>query len=440
MRTTSSLLLSLCLVSLCHAQNSADMPDDQWVNNYQQGLAERMLDSGRQFLDQAEFEEAERKFFEALQIVKINNGMASPLQIPVLKLLIESQLPQRDWPTIQQYLSYFDWLNNEIYQQDLQAFLHGSDVLSTLFMSAAADINNPQSAHYLISSKNLNWNAISAIEATYGSQSPMLTPWLYRVVTSHFYQSSLVKRRGMTSYNYKTDEPAIVNGWSLSKNEFIQKSHKIGIELLERIRLIENLKSNAEGAAIAQLYLGDWEALFDNPKAAIRHYQLANDQLLAAGVEQSAIDLFFSQNSVLPEKEFNASLAQLVTSPSINSDFSFQAWSPNFPSVPAPELPEGSSARAYPEIRAVVSFDLSMGVFTELTGYKEVSRTLFTKSNLRLLSITPDNALMRDQALRDVSMLQIRPRLMAGQLVPSEGITVDYIFSTQVRPVLLSDN
>ena len=444
---TIKSILTLAVVSYLYSSPSPAQNVDElgersaWTNNYQHSLAEEMLDEGRLKLEQGQYAEAERLFFDALQVVKINNGMNSTLQIPVLELLIQSQLPQRQWGTIKQYLAYFDWLTGEFYRTDLNDFLNSTKVLSALYLQASADHTNPHSAHFLIASKNLNWNAISAIEGVYCRESKQLTPWLYQVVLSHFYQSSLIKRRGLTSYNYKTDEPAIVNGWSLSKNESLRKSYNIGLELLQRIREIEAAGDSKEAEAIASLYLGDWEATFDNGPKAIEHYKTANQLFLAGCTQQESVDALFAQTSVLPEPGFKSSLAELITKPfKPGSAKEFIAWSANYPGAAAPPAIQQFPATDQEAIQASVSFDYNLGNVTEYMGYKEVDRSWFTKSNITLVSISDDSQGAVSQALRDVSLIHLRPQLRSGELVSSEDITINYLFSRQTAPLLLTDN
>jgi hypothetical protein len=351
-----------------------------------------------------------------------------------------SQLPQQQWEIMPQYLSYFNWLNSELYRANMLDFLSGTEVLSSLYLQASADTTNPNSAHYLVAAKNLYWNAVSAIEGAYGSNSKKLTPWLYRVVLSHYYQSTLVKRRGLTSYNYKTDEPTIVNGWSLSKKESLQKSYNIGAELLKRIRDIESAEGNQEAEAIAWLYLADWEATFDNRSTALEYYQKANRLFLGSGAQQQTIDRLFAQTSVLPESGYRLALADLITQAGgSSSTTTFVAWSENFPATPAPAALDQYAAASRNTIHAQVSFDYNLGSSPELNNGRKIDQSLFAKNNIRLISISTEFDGAEAQALRDVSLLHFRPQLRSGELVSSEGITVDYVFSRQGTPLLLSD-
>lgn len=409
-----------------------------WLNNYQQDPLEELLRTGKAKLEKRDYIAAEKSFFEALQIVKVNSGVASSQQAPVLELLIRAQLPQRNWSLINQYLSYFEWLNSKSYQADLGLYLSGVDALANLYMSAAADPQNPQVAHYLVTSRNLTWNAISAIESQLGRDSPELTPWLYKVVLSHFYQSHLAKRRGMTSYDYKTDDPVIINGWSLSKNEYLRKSHSIGLELLNRISEIEAKHRGVESAAIAGIYQGDWETLFKNPAGALEYYRQSFASLLAAGVELNEINRLFDGATVLPESTYYSSLAELQHQQIPSSTAVFRAWSTNFPAVAAPNS-EGRWLQQRSYSHVMISLDQQLKLIDEGLKFSDIQPEQFSDSNVGLV----DEKALTDQeralAQKYIAILHLRPRLKDGELVPSTGIKVDYFLPRQILPAALSE-
>jgi hypothetical protein len=163
------LVVSPCLA----AQNSAteDM-EFNWLNSYQQGAVEDLLNTGRSLLEESEYASAGKIFLEALQNIKVNNGMDSSLQAPVLELLIQALLPHKNWAITNQYLSYFQWLNSKAMQTNFDSYLKGADAPAKLYLRAAADPQNPHTAHYVVTARNLTWNAISAIESLAGKQNP----------------------------------------------------------------------------------------------------------------------------------------------------------------------------------------------------------------------------------------------------------------------------
>lgn len=430
----------ICSMSSLIAQEPPNPVESPWQNNFAQALTEQLLDRGMAELQTDDFESAEQTFSEAMQIIKINHGLDSELQIPALQLLVESLIPQGKWQSLDQQLSYFDWLNRKNGSQDIDNFLNGTEILSRLYLTAAADSDNPQSARYLIAAKNLNWRAVSVIEAVFGNDSLNLPPWLYNIVLTHFYQSSTTRRRGMTSYDYKSDTQSIVSGWSLSKNESVQKSYRIGLELLERIRTLytESEIASAEIDAMVLVYLGDWELVFNRGNSALRYYQQAYARFIDAGLEPDRINRFFNQTTTLPTSELNVRLDSIAVRDD-NETLTFIAWSPTFPGAALPSAQLLNSTLIIPGQRVLATFDLVPLRRSTTPAVNEFPNLDFLISELQLISATPDSESVKQQARREITALRLRPKLVDGAVGERRGIRLDYFFLPQDERINLSN-
>ena len=197
------------------AQPADAQSDNSFLNAYEQGRSELLTAQGLELLNNDEFESAERIFLDAMQIAKINYGLDAPQQRIPLEHAITAQLAQGKWEEVDKHFSYFEWLNDEVYQRDFFDYLRGTETLSSMLLKASADTDNPMAVRYLIAAKNLNWRAVSAIEATLGESDARLAPWLYNIVLTHYYQSSLVKRHGMARNTFLNEDDEEVAGWTL---------------------------------------------------------------------------------------------------------------------------------------------------------------------------------------------------------------------------------
>jgi len=433
----SSLIYSMSSLIAQELPNPVESP---WQNNFTQALAERLFDRGMAELQTDDFESAEQTFSEAMQMIKINHGLDSELQMPALQLLVESLIPQGKWQSLDQQLSYFDWLNRKNGSQDIDNFLNGTEILSRLYLTAAADLDNPQSARYLIAAKNLNWRAVSFIEAVFGNDSLKLPPWLYSIVLTHFYQSRITRRRGMTSYEYKSDNQSIVSGWSLSKNESVQKSYRIGLELLERIRTLyaESENASAETDAMLLVYLGDWELVFNRGNSALRYYQQAYARFIDAGLEPDRINRFFDQTTTLPTSELNVRLNTIPVSDD-NETLTFIAWSPTLPGAALPSSQLLNSTLKIPGQRALATFNLVPLQRSTTPAVNEFRNLDFLISELQLVSATPDSESIKRQARREITALRLRPKLVGGAVEERQVIRLDYFFLPQDARTIVSD-
>ncbi len=403
------------------AEPPVELESEAWVNNFAQQRSEQLISEGSRLLQQGAYQAAVQQFSEAVQIAKINNGLQSRSQMLALALQIEAEIALDNWEAVDSQLAYFEWLNARIYGQNFDHYLDGAATQSRLLLAASADARNPVSARYLIAAKNLNWRTISSIEATLGSDSERLTPWLYNIVLVHFYQSALTRSRGLTSYNYKTDRAEIVAGWSLSRNESLRISHSIGKELLLRIQSI--LADDAEAAALLNLHLGDWEMLFARNSAALDYYIEAIDKLRSAGVDPNRIDAFFSQPTILPTGALITSLPEPGSVAS--TPLRFEAWSSNYlaAAVPSPlrQTPSISDA----ETGARVRFNL-----TPLSSNNS-SRLILALNNMQFVDVNPNNERIRELIREEVGMLQFRPRFVNGTLASLDNVELEYLFSPE---------
>ncbi len=407
-----------------------------WNNIYAFSLGEQHTEQGVQLLKSGDYLAAERKLLDAIHVIKVNHGLHSTLQLAPLQYLIEAQLTFGQWQAAKTQIEYFQWINVRNYRDNLYAYLAGTEKLSGLLLAASANIDNPYAVSNLIAAKNLNWQAVNAIEQTLGPDSLELAPWLYRIVLNHYYQSTMLRRREVSEATsaeaLASDSDEIVDSWTRRRNETLDMSYRIGRELLTRIEglFAHHTDSNAEAAALSTVYQGDWELLFGHNEKALSLYHNAYQSLREHGRSAAEIDRFFSRPVSLPAPHLHMQWPQAVPEDA-SQPLQFFAWSPMYPTAARPAVPRDEFVESANAQMAIATFDLmpsANGSVTEFTA-KEADLNL---DNLQILSTTPDNALTREQARVYISLLQFRPRLVAGLPASSENIELRYLFPPQV--------
>lgn len=418
----------------------AEEEDPRFLNAYDQINMEQLVSLGVLAMEEENYSEAERIFLDAVQVAKVNYGLTDKNQWIPLQHAIEAQMAQGKFEQVENHLGYFEWLNDEIYQEDFYAYLEGTELLSDLLLKASADIDNPLSVRYLIAAKNLNWRAISAIEATLGDEHVQLAPWLYNIVLTHYYQSSLIKSNSLNSYVHRSEEDGEISGFTLNVGESMRISYRIGAELLNRIKEIyEGVEdSPPETSALAQIYMADWEMLFGNEEEALAIYKESFDKLLIAGVGEEQANQVFSRPTVLPSTTLDLSIASFTSIQ--EGPVRFHAWSTNYPAarLPSEELAVNSDASA--EFMALVKFTLHPLLPAGLINNDRIIPLGFNFDDLEVVSASPDNELVRARARYEVSLLQFRPRLKNGAPVPFEDVELEYLFPPQHNVLSISNN
>lgn len=389
--------MAIGIMACCLHGGLVTAQSEVWPNIYANSEAERLLDQGRAALGSDDPETAVRILGDALQIIRINHGLRSGLQIEPLQLLIAAHLQARDWTAADTQIDYFQWLNASNYRRDFSAYLSGSEALSDLLLSASADPGNPQAVRYLVAAKNLNWRTISAIEARQGKDSRDLIPWLYRVVHNHYQQSALIRRRGLTSYNFHSDADALVSGFRLSKNESLRMSYNIGQELLQRIEGL--MPADAESRGLIAVHQADWELLYGQYDAAAKRYELARQRLHEGGRSASEVAGFFNRPVIIPELRLQRDWPEA----SADHSLSVLVWSPLYPGVAAPL----GTAKAVAG-REPLAARLRMSP-PGTSAADNLVAALQRPWQLSIETATPDNQALRQTMLQQASLLQFRP-------------------------------
>lgn len=384
--------------------------------------------------------EARQNISDALQIIKVNHGLLSPEQFPALQLLTAASLEQMDLGSFDQHLAYFEWLLRKLSVGDFEAYLTGTEILTSLYLDAAAVADNTNNAHYLVAAKQLNWRAVSAIEIRYGKDNVDLAPWLYNIVLTHYYQSELTRRKGMTSYDYKSTTPDIVNGWALTKNESLEQSYGIGKELLLRIRELYATSTEATPLTDALLltYLADWELLFNRTDAALDLYNASYEKVRAAGTDIAKLETWFAQPVIIPPSSFSASWPQ--SSSPADAALNFVAWSSVFPGVHRPDLLVAQTRRAISKYSATANFDLSfINSGSNTPAADNANHISYSVSKLRIDKFSPNNDLVASLARQHISALHFRPLLQDGKPVSGSNFRLNYVFPTETDFSMISD-
>lgn len=420
------------------AESFTDPDGFHWPNNFLYSHSEQLIEEGKLALSAEEFGMAERKFSEALQIAKVNHGLYSATQIPALELMIETQIAKGNWETADSQLEYYEWLNIQAHETNLAGYLSGLEGMRRLLLAASADTSNPRSVRYLIAAKNLNWQAINAIEIVHGENSIELTPWLYNIVLAHYYQTATTRRRGMTSYEYKSDDEKIVSGWSLRKNESMRISYSIGKDLLQRIQSIyaANPQVASETPGLLYVYLGDWELLFGNKSDALSYYNQANALFAELEIDQLSVDRFYSVPTVLPEAKLYTTFADENL---VNAPLEFESWSPIYIATATPLSQDRNEFLGKPQFSAFARFSLD-SISSNVRATDSAARMVIALSDLEIVSTVPDNTIVKDLVRNEINLLQFRPKFENGIPVSQERVEMEYHFSPAINPLVISQN
>jgi len=387
-----------------------------------------MLENGQSLLQSGQVNAAEKLFYDAFQVSRANGGFYIPEQISILENILASSLLLGKWDQFLQRAEYLERLYAQLYGVNSAQMVQGWQTLSYWHLAAAAAMDSDLTVWHLIKSRTLLWQAVSQIEALSGKNDPALAPLLYQIALRHYYTANSTQRRGITSYELRTDSPSFVSGWAHPKNATVKRDYEVGVELLQRIRGIYavNSQADAETDAMLLLHLADWQLLFGKGGEALGHYYDAWDKLNAAGFTADQLDRYFNRPQLLPVSNLSTRFAAEQHA-DINK-LTFSYWSAALPGVQAPsEHPFTMLMGAGNDIsKAAASIDLEASGFnSEVRGRRGNGSFDYHVADISWAEEPVNMAVA--QAELNISLLKFRPVLITGEVVNAEDVALDYM-------------
>ncbi|HAJ77054.1 MAG TPA: hypothetical protein DCM64_11450 [Gammaproteobacteria bacterium] len=387
------------------------------------GMLELLDQFSQQLMETGRYSEAHQVLDQAVQIIRVNEGLYSPAQFPYVLRRIETYGNQGDWRHAREMMEHMDWLlirgENTIDTALMDSILNLVDIH---LWGVANDSISMQSFHFR-AAQRLNSIAIRAATAAWGEDDQRLPALIYKQLVQQYLQTVAVEVGGGTGIGLRRYSNS---GLARSRSDARAGYYYSGLRLLSRIQRVysDQPEPNSEGMAIAEVYLADWHVLFGNSEAATFSYARSNTLLLEAGIEQREINRFFAHPKLIPALDFVDSLDSglesiddPISSNSLEegvSSFNFQQWSSQFPHYLAPVDFDVNQFSMPEEGFAMFTFSL--------TGLEEIGRwyrgrwknEVSSPQNVELVTQRfnqPMDWLELENAIQD---FRFRPKLIDG--------------------------
>jgi hypothetical protein len=387
---------------------------------------ESWLEQGRALLSEGYFEAATDSYYRAFEINRADLGLYNRLQIPIIEQLLEAYLLTNNWSGFDRRLDYLEWLQPRILADDPVAHAEALSRLADWHVAAAARIHADKSAWHLIRARQLNWQAVTILQTHFGRDDLRQAPLLYKITLNHYYQMASIYRRGLTSFEFRSDQPVISNGWAYSLNENLRRSYDIGVELLTRIEQLHLSDANAppEAAALARVYLADWHLLFGHGNRALAVYEDTLSSLTERGVTDGLINAYFDRTVVLPESRMNLSL-DMPADQRVEPVAVFNAWTGVLPGVPLPENHPSQRVADHQQLLQPPSIPVTV---TVNSGIRAISNNPRFSVDIAALTLDEQTGPATAQrAMHDLHALQFRPTIQNGDVIETQEVPLTYI-------------
>ncbi|MEX2131767.1 MAG: hypothetical protein WD772_09790 [Pseudohongiellaceae bacterium] len=383
-----------------------------------------------------QFDETRLALDRAIQITRMSEGLYTDTQFPLLTMMVENDARRGNWVDANKMLEHLYWLYTNKHRDIDDSVISELMRLSDFHLEAVAADSPDQQAYHFRHAANISWLALRAAKLLWGENDPRLAPLQYNLAKQYYLQAVAVDKGNRTGYELREVVPG--SSWVRSRQTVKQGFYLTGLRLLRDLRAnyTESNWPDPEAAAIANLYIADWQLLFTQDSAESA-YKQAYSELLFSGVEQPALNSFFATPIVLPEQDYYSSIGDaLVVRQSasvqpaelqVQNLVRFNAWAPAFPDV---EFPLGRANIRFNDQQdwgfAMLSFNL--GALEKVSRWVDgryITR-ISVPDAIEILDQVPQASLELKGLADKVHSMHFRPRLINGEAEPVSG-TLQYL-------------
>jgi len=378
-----------------------------------------------------QFEEAHSLLDRAMQITRVDAGLYTEAQRPLLQKKIANFVSQGDWESARENMEHLLWLYSNKSMRLNRTLIDDLLDLSRMHTRALAEDNIYWQGYHFRKSAQIRWLALGVAETLWGEFDERLVPIIYAQLRQYHLQTVALARGGPTSYSLRQIAPG--SDIMRDRSDVSESYYLTGVGLLGGLYSIyaESESPNPEAVAMANVYLADWHILYRQPGIASETYTQAYNELVAADVEGTLINEFFSRPMVIPDTQFyptvEAAVAaqrnKVVVAGNENSEgyLSFSEWSTALPDVRNPISSFGTGTEAGDSNFALFSFSLA-GVNTVSRWFSHrYSSTVNSIEQVELLAHYLESPSEEIELLEKLNKLTFRPKLVNGEPQQATG-------------------
>jgi hypothetical protein len=276
---------------------------------YSADLVEPLEDMGRAFQAEEKHREAMDVFKRALHLARINEGLYSTSQLPLLGDMIKSHLAMGQLFDADDKQYYRFRLQQRAYEPGDAALLQAAAEFSEWQRQAYLDGFSGNTYRRVVEIYDVNKELVEQIEAI-DANHPALVTHLYQRMQAEYlisqYEGEKDPEFQFNINNTMEAKFAMSTDPAVDKFQYLQDfNYRNGINTMERIIEIERSREPVDVMALAraQVALGDWYLWWDARSRALQNYEAAWTLLAEDGSRLTNPDALFAEPVELPDTE-----------------------------------------------------------------------------------------------------------------------------------------
>ena len=383
-----------------------------------------------------------------LQVMRTELGFQHPDLIPVLRDIIANQIQLQNWEQVSEYLEHIRFLSSANDEQSPLPLLEALQFQADWYLARVA-LDKPElRTRNFMAARSLFDEMEKIAEEHFGEESLELIPWLYKsAVVNYQLVEFLNAKDGLSSETIDRliredgasrlqlfgngaliSQPLLSSGIYapvVAGDELVGEDYLLeGRQLVGRISRLVEEQADLEAQAMLDIYFGDFQLLMGRG-GAFRRYRDAREKLQQAGIDESRIEQYFNQPTVIPMSQLFLRLEDAI-----------QYQQDSLGTLE--DRPEGivyvGQFVAWEESLAEVQRPLSSDSLLNIQqAYHQVDIKFSLSSSGRIsaaevIQARPDEEGIEREAWRAVRDMQIRPVIIAGKAQRTKEVQLRYLF------------
>ena len=299
---------------------------------YDPQLGEQLLSLGLVYQRLGQYPDAVQALNQSLYIKRVNEGLQSLNQLPVLERLIESNIAAENWNELDQNYELLLWVHRRNYGNGDPGLLPIIDKVGRWKLNAySGHLLDTDPENTIEAAESLYSSTVKILEKQYGETDPRLIDSLYGKALTNYRIAALVSKKSLGEFARPSIPRATVRyvqQCSVARGRTVcfmvpvtsydtfestldqQRARDMAIR--QRItfaghslkRIVEIHEAHpeigAESQAKALIHHGDWSMRYGDSTKAIDSYKRAYQLLVSSGAKQEDIDAYFGSPRQIP--------------------------------------------------------------------------------------------------------------------------------------------
>ncbi|MCZ6803245.1 MAG: tetratricopeptide repeat protein [Proteobacteria bacterium] len=264
---------------------------------YHPAISENLMQLGLAYGSLDKYDQAHETFQQALHIHRVNYGLHSKEQLPIVEEIINANIKKNDWDTLNKNYDYLNWVYLREYEHDVEDLIPLLERLANAKLYIVRNLDRSEQLKHLKDTEKLFNRIITLSEGKQGYLENKLNA-LHGVGLSNYLIASFLD--GQESRDLREtarDKQQAIRYYNAKIKSYINGKNAM-------LRIIREYETNPdlskESHVIALTHLGDWYLVFNKPLTAKATYQEAHQLIASNNIKQNVIDYLFANPVQLP--------------------------------------------------------------------------------------------------------------------------------------------